>query len=79
MLIDSRGGPPFGGYKLMNSRGGPPIWGCMLMNSRGGPPHFERGSASRDNVYGSSGISYFQGTKVESKKHRTKLKETLTI
>ena len=39
----------------MNSRGGPPIWGCMLMNSRGGPPIL-RGSASRDNFYGSSGI-----------------------
>jgi hypothetical protein len=23
---------------LMNSRGGPPFGGCMLMNSRGGPP-----------------------------------------
>ena len=28
----------------------------MLMNSRGGPPHLERGSASRDNFYGSSGM-----------------------
>ena len=37
MLIDFRGGPPFGGCKLMNSRGEPPILGCILMNSRGGP------------------------------------------
>ena len=26
---------------LMNSRGGPPFGGCMLMNSRGGPPFGE--------------------------------------
>jgi hypothetical protein len=37
---------------LMKSRGGPLLW---LMNSRGGPPHFERGSATRDNFYGSYG------------------------
>ena len=43
------------GCMLMNSRSGPPFGGCMLMNSRGGPPHFERGSASKDNFYGSSG------------------------
>ena len=47
-----------GSCMLMNSRGGPLFWGCMLMNSRGGPPHLERGSASRDNFYGSSG-TYF--------------------
>ena len=45
-------------------RGRPPIFRLMLMKSKGGPPesngtadpHLERGSASRDNFYGSSGM-----------------------
>ena len=42
---------------LMNSRGGHPFGGCLLLNSRGGHPHLERGSASRDNFYGSIGTN----------------------
>jgi hypothetical protein len=41
---------------LMKSRGGPTLW---VMNSRGEPPHFERGSASRDNFYGSYGTNLY--------------------
>ena len=43
MLMNSRGGPPFGGCMLMNSRGGPHFGGCMLMNSRGRPPIWREG------------------------------------
>ena len=57
MLMNFRGGPPLGGCMLVKILEADPIFGgCMLMNSKGGPPHLERGSTSRVNFYGSSGI-----------------------
>ena len=63
MLMNSRGGPPFGGlYVLINYQGGPPsswwnleadppFMGCMFINSRGGSHFFKGESASRDTFY----------------------------
>ena len=70
MLMNSRGGSPFEGCILMNSKEGPPFEGLYVDEfQRPTPflglyvdefqsqtPHLQRGSASRDNFYGSSGI-----------------------
>ena len=54
--------PPFGGWMLINSRGGPSsgctvclwiLWGLYIDEIWKVDPHLERGSASRDNFYGS--------------------------
>ena len=63
MLMSSRGRPPTGWWNLEVDPpplvdefwGQTPFLGCMLMNCRGGPTHFERGSASGNNFYGSNG------------------------
>ena len=55
MLINSRGGPHFGGLYVDEFNRLAPFLGLYVMNGRQ-TPNLERGSASRDNFYGSSGM-----------------------